>query len=109
MWTLVSTIESTEAAPVTTFTWEGIDDGCYKLVETPPTGYMPAPDILFTINATHEADAAVNNNPKLSNMDDTNAFTVGYTAIDMETGVITVRPLATVRLVSVNEPVSTCL
>lgn len=39
----------------TEFTWTGIDDGDYKLVETvTPAGYNTAADILFTVTASHE-------------------------------------------------------
>lgn len=37
--------------------FEGLDDGEYKLVETKvPAGYNQAPDILFTVTATHTED-----------------------------------------------------
>ena len=40
---------------MTTFTWSGLDDGDYKLVETTtPSGYNTIPDIEFTITATHD-------------------------------------------------------
>lgn len=39
---------------VTTFTWSGLDDGDYKLVETTtPAGYNTIADIEFTISAGH--------------------------------------------------------
>ena len=39
---------------MTTFTWSGLDDGDYKLVETTtPSGYNTIPDIEFTISAGH--------------------------------------------------------
>lgn len=44
---------------MTTFTWDRLDDGDYKLVETTvPAGYNKMDDVEFTISATHEADAA---------------------------------------------------
>lgn len=42
----------------TTFTFSGIDDGDYKLVETTtPNGYNTIDDILFTVSAEHAADS----------------------------------------------------
>ena len=39
---------------MTTFTWSGLDDGDYKLVETTtPSGYNTIADIEFTISAGH--------------------------------------------------------
>lgn len=44
---------------ITTFTWDRLDDGDYKLVETTiPAGYNKMDDVEFTISATHDADAA---------------------------------------------------
>ena len=41
---------------MTTFTWTGLDDGDYMLVEsTVPAGYNKMSDILFTITAVHNA------------------------------------------------------
>ena len=43
-----------KGADMTTFTWSGLDDGDYKLVETTtPSGYNTIPDIEFTISAGH--------------------------------------------------------
>lgn len=40
---------------LTTFTWTGIDDGEYKLVETTtPAGYNTMADLTFTVTATHD-------------------------------------------------------
>lgn len=42
---------------LTTFEWNGLDDGDYKLEEsTVPAGYNKMEDKLFTITADHEAD-----------------------------------------------------
>lgn len=42
---------------LTTFKWNGLDDGDYKLEEsTVPAGYNKMKDKLFTITADHEAD-----------------------------------------------------
>lgn len=49
----------------TTFTFSGIDDGDYKLVETTtPNGYNTIDDILFTVSAKHDAE----NEPQLTEL-----------------------------------------
>ena len=46
--------EELKGADMTTFTWSGLDDGDYKLVETTtPAGYNTIADIEFTITAGH--------------------------------------------------------
>lgn len=51
---------------LTTFTWKGVDDGDYKLVETTtPTGYNTMKDLEFTITATHDTTS---DNPTLTNL-----------------------------------------
>ena len=46
--------EELKGADMTTFTWSGLDDGDYKLVEaTTPDGYNTIADIEFTITAGH--------------------------------------------------------
>ena len=43
---------------LTTFTWKGLDDGDYKLVETTvPEGFNKMSDILFSISAVHSETA----------------------------------------------------
>ena len=50
----------------TIFTWKGIDDGNYKLVETvAPDGYNKIEDLEFTISATHDRLA---DDPKLKSV-----------------------------------------
>lgn len=50
----------------TTFTFSGIDDGDYKLVETTtPNGYNTIDDILFTVSAEHDEES---NEPKLNKL-----------------------------------------
>ncbi|TFH44327.1 isopeptide-forming domain-containing fimbrial protein [Streptococcus equinus] len=50
----------------TTFTFSGIDDGDYKLVETTtPNGYNTIDDILFTVSAEHDENS---NEPKLTSL-----------------------------------------
>ena len=52
---------------LTVFTWKGLDDGDYKLVETTvPEGYNALADVLFTISATHEENSV---DPKLLSLD----------------------------------------
>ncbi|KEY48766.1 fimbrial protein [Streptococcus equinus] len=49
-----------------TFTFSGIDDGDYKLVETTtPNGYNTIDDILFTVSAEHDEES---NEPKLNKL-----------------------------------------
>lgn len=51
---------------MTTFTWSGLDDGDYKLVETTtPAGYNTIADIEFTITAGHDV---LSNNPALTSL-----------------------------------------
>lgn len=58
---------------MTTFTWSGLDDGDYKLVETTtPSGYNTIPDIEFTITATHDVSS---DNPKLTSLSGGDKFT----------------------------------
>ena len=58
---------------MTTFTWSGLDDGDYKLVETTtPSGYNTIPDIEFTITATHDASS---DNPTLISLNGGDKFT----------------------------------
>ena len=58
---------------VTTFTWSGLDDGDYKLVETTtPSGYNTIPDIEFTITATHDVSS---DNPTLISLSGGDKFT----------------------------------
>lgn len=43
---------------ITTFTWKGLDDGAYKLVEsTVPEGYNKMEDVIFDITAIHDVEA----------------------------------------------------
>lgn len=52
---------------MTTFTWSGLDDGDYKLVETTvPEGYNKMDDILFSISAEH---SEVSGEPALTLLD----------------------------------------
>lgn len=58
-WVAVGT--EVKGTDMTTFTWDRLDAGDYKLVETTtPAGYNTMADVEFTINATYdESDAAV--------------------------------------------------
>ena len=56
---------------MTTFTWSGLDDGDYKLVETTtPAGYNTIEPIEFTITAEHNIDSA---NPAIISLAGTTA------------------------------------
>ena len=67
---------------MTTFTWNGLDDGDYKLEEsTVPEGYNKMSDILFSITATHSENAS---EPVLISLD---GGLMGTGAVD--TGAIT--------------------
>ena len=58
---------------MTTFTWSGLDDGDYKLVETTtPAGYNTIDDIEFTITATHDVSS---NDPQLKSLNGSDKFT----------------------------------
>lgn len=66
---------------MTTFTWKGLDDGDYKLVEsTVPAGYNKMEDIEFVVSATHDVEAE---EPALTSL------TAGNLATgDVSTGII---------------------
>ena len=52
---------------MTTFTWSGLDDGDYKLVEsTVPAGYNKMSDIAFSVSAEH---SEINGEPSLTLLD----------------------------------------
>lgn len=60
----------------TTFTFSGIDDGDYKLVETTtPNGYNTIDDILFTVSAEHDPTAKEPKLNSLSGVDSTGKIT----------------------------------
>jgi len=66
----------------TQFTWTGVDDGVYKLVEIEaPTGYNKIDDIKFEITAEHDKEAA---DPHLTVLDGGEVFKG-----DAQTGVLT--------------------
>ena len=53
------TIAYEEATPGSTFTFEGLDDGEYRLIESgTPENYNPINDMYFTIDATHSSPVA---------------------------------------------------
>ena len=53
------TIAYTETTPGSTFTFEGLDDGDYRLIESgTPENYNPINDMYFTIDATHSSTVA---------------------------------------------------
>ncbi len=50
--------EEIKGADITTFTWKGLDDGAYKLVEsTVPEGYNKMEDVIFDITAKHDVES----------------------------------------------------
>lgn len=58
--------EATKGGDITTFVFEGLDSGKYKIVETTvPNGYNKAEDIEFEITASYDA---VGEDPKLSDV-----------------------------------------
>ena len=79
---------------MTTFTWEGLDDGDYKLEEsTVPAGYNKMSDLLFSITAVHsESDQ----NPTLISLDGgqmgTGVVAAGTITKDIENKTGTVLP-----------------
>lgn len=80
-----------EITGVTTFEFKGTDAGEYKLVETTvPTGYNKADDVVITVNATYDTDAA---DPKLKTLTvtpETAGFTVTTAPVsDTDTAHIT--------------------
>lgn len=59
-------VKSFTAGEATTFTFTGLDDGEYKLIEsTTPAGYNTITPIEFTISATHDDESA---DPKLTEL-----------------------------------------
>lgn len=79
---------------MTTFTWEGLDDGDYRLQETTvPAGYNKMSDIVFTISAVH---SETDGNPTLTSLDGgimgTGEITVGAITKDIENKTGTILP-----------------
>lgn len=67
------TYTATEGFNETTFSWTGIDDGNYKIVEVvTPAGYNTIEPIEFTVTATHDETA---DNPALTTLTGGNLFT----------------------------------
>ncbi len=78
--------EELKGADMTTFTWSGLDDGDYKLVETTtPAGYNTIADIEFTITAEHKV---LSDNPALTSLSGGDKFTgevsTGAVSADIE-------------------------
>ena len=78
--------EELKGADMTTFTWSGLDDGDYKLVETTtPAGYNTIADIEFTITAAHDVSS---DNPTLTSLSGGDKFTgevsTGAVSADIE-------------------------
>ena len=82
-WTSLGKINGAE---LSTFTWKGIDDGDYKLVETEaPKSYNSIDDILFTVTAEHDT---LSDDPKLTALNGGSKFTgtidTGVLSTDIE-------------------------
>ena len=70
---------------MTTFTWNRLDDGDYKLVETTvPAGYNKMLDIEFTITAEHDLES---DDPQLTKLEGGNLFTGNITTGTLTTDV----------------------
>ncbi len=84
-------VKSFTAGKDTTFTFSGLDDGDYKLIEsTTPAGYNTITPIEFTISATHETDSS---DPKLTELtvsktSDETKFTADKDAGSLTTDVV---------------------
>ena len=62
-WNAVAVVKNAEG---TTFTFKGLDDGDYRLVETAaPAGYNKMDDIYFTVTASHDVESA---DPRLTSL-----------------------------------------
>lgn len=62
-WKAIDAVKVNEENP-TTFTFSGLDDGEYRLTETTtPSGYNTMEQVVFTVSASHDANAT---EPKLT-------------------------------------------
>jgi len=62
-WTDIAAVKNNEG---TVFTFRGLDDGEYKLVETAaPAGYNKIDDVTFTVSASHDVES---DNPQLNEL-----------------------------------------
>ncbi len=74
--------DEVKGTELTTFAWNGVDDGNYKLVETTtPTGFKTMDPIEFTVSATHDTES---DDPKLTKLDGGDLGTG-----DVDTGAVT--------------------
>lgn len=65
--------DEVKGTDLTTFAWNGVDDGDYKLVETTtPTGFKTMDPIEFTVTATH---TVLSDNPTLETLTGGDKFT----------------------------------
>ena len=82
-WETLQAVKNDEG---TTFSFAGIDDGYYRIVETKaPAGYNKIDDIYFTVTAEHEIEAA---EPKLTALNATAVKADGssYTEAELASG-----------------------
>lgn len=78
------TVEVIKNADGTTFTFAGLDDGFYRVIETKtPDGYNSIDPIYFTVTATHDITAA---DPQLTDLVVTLTDKNGNALADQETG-----------------------
>lgn len=73
-------VETISAGDTTTFTFSGLDDGDYKLVETTvPDGYNKASDVEFTVTADHDITS---DSPALNSVTGTGSLTFTSSTTD---------------------------
>jgi len=78
--------EELKGDAMTTFSWERIDDGDYRLEETTtPAGYNTIAPIEFTVSATHELESAA---PQLLTLEGGNMFTGDVEALTLTADVV---------------------
>ena len=85
-WVALSTVETT---PDTTFTFEGLDDGSYRLTETKaPTHYNAIDPIYFDVTAEHEVEWTMARADVLTSLNGTIATGEITLEADLSSGII---------------------
>lgn len=85
-------IEKVETTPGTTFTFEGLDDGQYRLTETTtPTGYNTIDPVEFTVTADHDIEWTTQVRTEVLNTLEANAIGID-TEVEVEQGILTFVP-----------------
>jgi fimbrial isopeptide formation D2 family protein/LPXTG-motif cell wall-anchored protein len=83
---LVETIAPTTDSKPTSFTFKGLDEGTYKLVEsTTPANYNTAEDVVFTITSSYDTDSS---DPKFEELRTDNSAVIANSTTDSESGAI---------------------